>query len=66
MKDDTIIRVTNKGTGKVIEVGIGGVTRIEPSGSLYIAYVYKGNGIEDTCTINPEWADVVCLGLKTP
>ena len=54
-----IIKVTNKGTGKVFEVGVDGVTRIVASGANYIAYVYRGEGSwNDTCTIDPKWATV--------
>ena len=56
-KHDQIIKVANKGTGKIIEVGVDGVTKIEAVGTLFIAYVHrKGEEILDTCTIDPEYA----------
>ena len=57
-KQERIIKVTCKQTGRVIEVGKQGVTSIYPSGSLSLACICQDHKMVDTCSIDPRWAIV--------
>lgn len=55
----SIRKVTRKATNVVVaELGVNGVTKIVPTGTNFLAYVYAGNTKIDNCSIDPEWTIV--------